>query len=69
VSIKVFVFYANGGLFEVIREIVEFDRSSILVVIDLVEEVAVSIENFGRNRVGTRFAEIGGRGEVFEEHK
>lgn len=55
VAIEIFIFDRKSGLFEIGGQIVELDRSAILVVVDFVEEIAISVENFGRNRVGTGF--------------
>lgn len=55
-GIEIFVFDGDSGLLEVVGKIVEFDGSTVLVGINLVEEVAVAIEDFGGDGIGARLA-------------
>ena len=63
---KVLVFDADSGLFDVKRQVANFDRVSIFVSIDIVKEPAVSIQNLGTNGSGI-FDEVIRIGNVFEE--
>jgi len=64
---EVFIFDGDGGLFDIIGQIFDFDWGAVLVVVYLVEELSVAIENFGGDGVGIGFAESRGRREVFKE--
>ena len=68
VVIEIFVFDGDGGVADVIRKRVEFDRSTITVSVDLVEDSAVSVHDSSRDRVGLAF-KFGGGGEIFEGSK
>lgn len=61
---EIFVFDANGCLLEIGGEAIELDGSAILVVINFVEQFAITIENFGGNGVTLGARKASRRGEV-----
>lgn len=69
VTIKIFVFDTNCGLLDIRGKIRDFDRSTTLIVVDLVEKIAVTVEDLSANRVASWAGEAGRRGEVAEPVK
>ena len=66
VAVKIFVLNTDGGLFDVVRQVGDFDRVSVLFAINFVEKFAVTIEDLGTD--GPRFfGQAGGVGDIFEE--
>lgn len=66
VAIKIFIFNADGGLFDIFGQIANLDRIAVLFAINFVEEFAIAIENLGTD--GPRsLGQTGGVGNVFEE--
>lgn len=66
--IKVLVFDANSSLGNVGREIIKLDGSSVFISIDLIEEFATTIKDFGGDGIGF-LGEIFWGGEVTKDEE
>jgi len=66
VAVKIFIFDTDGGLFDVVGQVGDFDRISILFAINFVEEFTVAVKNLGTDGAGT-FGQTGGVRDIFEE--
>jgi len=65
-AVEVLIFNCNGSLSHVGRELFKINGGAIFVAVDFVEEVAVSVQNFGRDGIDISL-KGSGRGEVAQK--
>ncbi len=68
VLVKVFIFDGNGGVFDILGDVLEVYGSTSVIGVDLVEKILVTIENFGTLR-GWGFGEFGWTGNIFKKEE